>query len=399
VDFAFTQEQEELRSAARGFLADHSSSEQVRRAMESELGYDPEVWKRIASELGWPAVAIPEAYDGLGLGAVELTALMEEMGRVLLCAPFFSSVCLAGNALLSAGSEEQKREFLPAIAEGRTLATVAWTGPSGAPGAAGIAATVRRQGDEFVLRGAWRFVLDGLGADLLVVAARRAGSAGEEGVSLFALPSDTPGVERCALPTMDPTRRLAEVTLRDVRVPASALMGEEGEGWRPLGQALDGAAVALAAEQVGGAQTCLDLSVAYAKERVQFGRPIATTPPASRPTTPRTCPLLPPWRRPPAPTPTSGARPRAFRSTVVSASPGSTTCTSTSSALARRRSSSATRRTTASGLRGTSDSRIGMQRPWRTPSTCPARSPSLPAAAEGSGAASPSVSSKPAPTS
>ena len=276
MNFAFTQEQEELRSAARGFLSDHSTSEQVRRAMESELGYDPEVWKRIASELGWPAVAIPEAYGGLGLGAVELTALMEEMGRVLLCAPFFSSVCLAGNALLSAGSEEQKREFLPVIAEGRTLATVAWTGPSGVPGAAGIAATGRRQGDEFVLRGAWRFVLDGLGADLLVAAARREGSAGEEGVSLFAIPSDTPGVARRALPTMDPTRRLAELTLSDVRVPASALMGEEGQGWRPLGQALDGAAVALAAEQVGGAQTCLDLSVAYAKERVQFGRPIGS---------------------------------------------------------------------------------------------------------------------------
>ena len=276
MNFAFTQEQEELRSAARGFLSDHSTSEQVRRAMESELGYDPEVWKRIASELGWPAVAIPEAYGGLGLGAVELTALMEEMGRVLLCAPFFSSVCLAGSALLSAGSEEQKREFLPAIAEGRTLATVAWTGPSGVPGAAGIAATGRRQGDEFVLRGAWRFVLDGLGADLIVVAARREGSAGEEGVSLFAIPSDTPGVARRALPTMDPTRRLAELTLSDVRVPASALMGEEGQGWRPLGQALDGAAVALAAEQVGGAQTCLDLSVAYAKERVQFGRPIGS---------------------------------------------------------------------------------------------------------------------------
>jgi alkylation response protein AidB-like acyl-CoA dehydrogenase len=280
VNFAFTQEQEELRSAARGFLADHSTSEQIRRAMESALGYDPEVWKRIASELGWPAVAIPEAYGGLGLGAVELTALMEEMGRVLLCAPFFSSVCLAGNALLSAGSEEQKREFLPAIAEGRRLATLAWTGPSGVPGAAGIAATVRptarRQGGEFALRGAWRFVLDGLGADLLVVAARREGSTGEEGVSLFAIPSDTPGVERRALPTMDPTRRLAEVILRDVRVPASALMGEEGEGWRPLGRALDRAAVALAAEQVGGAQSCLDISVAYAKERVQFGRPIGS---------------------------------------------------------------------------------------------------------------------------
>jgi alkylation response protein AidB-like acyl-CoA dehydrogenase len=276
VNFAFTEEQEELRSTARAFLADHSASEQVRRAMESELGYDPELWKRIAIELGWPAVAIPEAYGGLGLGAVELTALMEEMGRVLLCAPFFSSVCLAGNALLSAGSEEQKREFLPAIAEGRTLAALAWTGPSGAAGAAGIAATARRQGDEFVLGGVWRFVLDGLGADLLVVAARREGSSGEEGVSLFAIPSDTPGVERRALPTMDSTRRLSEVTLRDVRVPASALMGEEGEGGRPLARTLDGAAVALAAEQVGGAQTCLDLSVTYAKERVQFGRAIGS---------------------------------------------------------------------------------------------------------------------------
>jgi alkylation response protein AidB-like acyl-CoA dehydrogenase len=276
VNFAFTEEQEELRSTARAFLADHSASEQVRRAMESELGYDPELWKRIAIELGWPAVAIPEAYGGLGLGAVELTALMEEMGRVLLCAPFFSSVCLAGNALLSAGSEEQKREFLPAIAEGHTLAALAWTGPSGAPGAAGIAATARRQGDEFVLDGVWRFVLDGLGADLLVVAARREGSSGDEGVSLFAVPSDTPGVERRALPTMDSTRRLSELTLRDVRVPASALMGEEGEGGRPLARALDGAVVALAAEQVGGAQTCLDLSVAYAKERVQFGRAIGS---------------------------------------------------------------------------------------------------------------------------
>jgi alkylation response protein AidB-like acyl-CoA dehydrogenase len=119
-------------------------------------------------------------------------------------------------------------------------------------------------------------VLDGFGADLLIVAARREGSAGEKGVSLFAIPSDTPDVERRALPTMDPTRRLAEVTLRDVRVPASALMGEEGEAWRSLAKALDGATVALAAEQVGGAQTCLDLSVAYAKERIQFGRPIGS---------------------------------------------------------------------------------------------------------------------------
>ena len=274
--FAFTDEQEALRAAARGFLADHSSSEQVRRAMASELGYDPEVWKRIASELGWTAVAIPEAYGGLGLGAVEVAALMEEMGRVLLCAPFFSSVCLAGNALLAGGSEEQRREHLPAIAEGHTLATVAWTEPGGDWGASGIAATARRQGGEFVIDASKRFVLDGLAADLLIVAVRREGSVGEEGVSLFAVPSGTAGVERRALPTMDPTRRLAEVRLRDLRVPASALMGEEGEGWGALRKTLDLAAVALSAEQVGGAQTCLDHSVAYAKERVQFGRPIGS---------------------------------------------------------------------------------------------------------------------------
>jgi alkylation response protein AidB-like acyl-CoA dehydrogenase len=274
--FAFTEEQEALRAAARSFLADHSASADVRRALESELGYDPEVWKRIAGELGWPGVAIPEDYGGLGLGAVELTALMEEMGRALLCAPFFSSVCLAANALLAGGREEQKRELLPAIAEGRALATLAWVEAAGDWSATGIATTARRRGDEYVLDGAKRHVLDGVAADWLVVAARREGTAGEEGVSLFAVPSGTPGLERRALPTMDPTRRLAEVVLRDARVPASALLGAEGEGGAPLGEALDRAAVALAAEQVGGAQRCLDLAVAYAKEREQFGRPIGS---------------------------------------------------------------------------------------------------------------------------
>jgi alkylation response protein AidB-like acyl-CoA dehydrogenase len=274
--FAFTEEQEALRSAARSFLADHSTSADIRRAMASELGYDPGLWKRIAGELGWPAVAIPEAYGGLGLGAVELTALMEEMGRALLCAPFFSSVCLAANALLAGGSEAQKRELLPAIAEGRARATVAWVEAAGDWGATGIATTARRRGDEYVLDGTQRHVLDGVGADLLVIAARREGSAGEEGVSLFAVPSGTAGLECRALPTMDPTRRLAEVVLRGARVPASARLGAEGEGWAPLAEALDRAAVALAAEQVGGAQRCLDLAVAYAKEREQFGRPIGS---------------------------------------------------------------------------------------------------------------------------
>lgn len=276
MEFAFNEEQEELRSAARAFLADHSSSEQVREAMQSELGYDPEVWKRIGAELGWPSVIIPEEYGGLGLSTVELVALMETMGGALLCAPFFSSVCLAGNALMVAGTEEQKAEYLPGIAEGRTLATLAHTEPNGRWGPEGIETVARRQGGDYVISGCKRYVLDGHCAELLITAARREGTAGEEGISLLAVPADAAGVERAALPTMDQTRRQAQIELRDVRVPASALMGNEGEAWPALSKTLDLAAVALSAEQVGGAQKCLDLSVEYAKERVQFGRPIGS---------------------------------------------------------------------------------------------------------------------------
>ncbi len=143
MNFAFTEEQDELRSSARGFLADHSSSEQVRRAMESELGYDPEVWKRIGAELGWPSIIIPETFGGLGLTYVELVALMEVMGETLLCAPFFSSVCLGANALLVGGTEEQKRQHLPGIAHGQTRATLAYTEPSGRWDASGIEAVAR----------------------------------------------------------------------------------------------------------------------------------------------------------------------------------------------------------------------------------------------------------------
>ncbi len=274
--FAWNEEQEELRSQAHGFLQEFSASEAVRKAMESESGYDPELWGQITSELGWSSVVIPEEYGGLGLSYVELIALMEEMGAALLCAPFLSSVCLAGNALLLGGTEEQKREYLPGIAEGATLGTLAYMESNGRPDASGIETEARREGGDYVLRGAKSFVLDGHTAELLLVAARRADSIGEEGISLFAVPAESPGLERRLLPTMDQTRKQAELRLNDVRVPASALMGEEGEGFRTLRDTLDLAAIALAAEQVGGAQRCLDMSVEYAKERVQFGRPIGS---------------------------------------------------------------------------------------------------------------------------
>jgi alkylation response protein AidB-like acyl-CoA dehydrogenase len=279
VRFAFSEEQEELRATARAFLAEHSGSERVRAAMESEAGFDAEVWKRIGEELGWTAVTIPEAQGGLGLGAVELTALLEPMGEALLCAPFFATVCLGAAALLEAASEAQRTEHLPGIAGGHTTATLGWTGPSGRAGADGVELVARRAagpGSDFLLSGQLPHVLDGHAADLLVVAARAPGSASEAGISLFALPAQAPGLSRRALATLDRTRRLASLELREVRVPAAALLGAEGAAWPALEHILDRAAVALAAEQVGGAQRCLDLSVAYAKERIQFGRPIGS---------------------------------------------------------------------------------------------------------------------------
>ncbi len=257
---------------ARAFLSEVSGSEQVRAAMTSELGYDPEVWKRVGAELGWPAVTIPEAYGGLGLGEVELVALMETMGEAVFCAPFFASVALGANAILAAGSEAQKQALLPDLAEGVSTATLALAEGGGGWAAEDVGATFRPDGDELVLSGTKRHVVDGHSADLVVVAVREEGSASRDGVSLVALPGDTPGLERRALPTLDQTRRLAEIRLDGVRVPAAARL-DAGDA-DALGAILQRAAVALAAEQVGGAQRCLEMAVAYSKERVQYGRPI-----------------------------------------------------------------------------------------------------------------------------
>jgi alkylation response protein AidB-like acyl-CoA dehydrogenase len=274
VNFAFTEEQQELRASARAFLAEVSSSERVRTAMASELGYDPQVWKRIGSELGWPAAIVPEPYGGLGLGAVELVALAEAMGETLLCSPFFATVCLAAQAVLAAGTEEQKQRYLEPLAAGEVRAALATAEPGLAHDE--IALVARRDGDGYRLDGIKRYAIDGHSADWIVVSARAPGTHGDDGVSLFAVDGDSAGLERRALPTMDMTRRQAELRFSSVRVPESARLGEEGAGAAPLRRALDLGAVALAAESVGGAQRCLDLSVAYAKEREQFGRPIGS---------------------------------------------------------------------------------------------------------------------------
>jgi len=276
MEFAFTEEQEMIRDTAASFLAEVSSSEAIRAAMATEQGYDSELWSRICGEMYWQAIHIPEAFGGMGLGYVEVVAMMEQMGRYLLCSPFFSTVCLGANALLVAGNDEQKANWLGQMCEAGLTAAVAFNSGAARWDAASVSATWRRDGDSFVLNGDYRYVIDGHTADLLVVAAREEGSAGEEGISLFLLPADTEGVSRQWLPTMDQARKQATVSLANATLGTDALMGEAGKGWKALATVIDLATVALAAEQVGGSQQLLDMTVEYTSERVQFNRTIAS---------------------------------------------------------------------------------------------------------------------------
>lgn len=277
MEFRFTEDQNELRSQARRFLAAESTAAHVDKAMKTELGYDPDVWARVAGELGWPGLVIPEAYEGIGLGQLDLHPLLEEMGRHVFCAPFFSTVCLGANALLVAGTPAQKQAHLPAIAAGELTATLGYRGP-GAPalaeGASAVTLVAEERGGGFTLTGDVGYVVDGHSAGLLIVAAWVGDeSAGELG--LFALPGDTAGLTRTYLPTMDQTRRLASLRFDGVQLDKDArLTGMEGG--RALSVILDLAAVGLAAEQVGAAEACLDMAVEYAKVRQQFGRPIGS---------------------------------------------------------------------------------------------------------------------------
>jgi alkylation response protein AidB-like acyl-CoA dehydrogenase len=268
VNFAFSEEQEELRKSVRRFLEDKSASAEVRRLMETTEGYDPAVWSQMAQQLGLQGLAIPEEYGGSGYTYVELVVVLEEMGRALLCAPYFSTVVLAANALLSSGDDSAKKEYLPGIASGDTIATVALTEDSGRWDEAGVTLAATNSGRGWTLDGHKSFVIDGHTAKLILVPARTAA-----GVSLFAVDGGASGLTRTALATMDQTRKQAR--LEFAGTPAK-LVGTDGGGWTTLSKTLDLAAVALAAEQVGGAQKVLDMSVEYAKVRVQFGRPIGS---------------------------------------------------------------------------------------------------------------------------
>jgi alkylation response protein AidB-like acyl-CoA dehydrogenase len=268
MNFAFSEEQEELRRITRQFLESKSPEAEVRRLMDTDEGYDPAVWSQMANELGLQSLIVPEEFGGQGFTFVELTVVLEEMGRALLCAPYFSSAVLATSTLLHAGDDAAKKEHLPGIASGETIATLALAEDSGRWDEGGVTARATRSGDGWTLDGAKSYVLDGHLAHLVLVAART-----DAGVSLFAVQGDADGLRRTLLPTMDETRKQARLEL--TATPAT-LVGTEGQGWETVTRLLDLVAVGLAAEQVGGAQFVLDMSVQYLKDRVQFGRPIGS---------------------------------------------------------------------------------------------------------------------------
>ncbi|HEX6787378.1 MAG TPA: acyl-CoA dehydrogenase family protein, partial [Acidimicrobiales bacterium] len=172
MNFAFSEEQEELRKTVRSFLESKSPESEVRRLMDTEDGYDPAVWSQMGEQMGLQGLAIPEEFGGSGYSFVELGVVLEEMGRALLCAPYFSTVVLAANTLLQSGDDAAKKDFLPGIAAGETIATLAYTEPSGKWDESGVTMEATQQGDGWVLNGTKMFVIDGHTADLVIVAAR-----------------------------------------------------------------------------------------------------------------------------------------------------------------------------------------------------------------------------------
>jgi alkylation response protein AidB-like acyl-CoA dehydrogenase len=276
MDIGFTEEQELLRDTARRFLESECDTQFVRRRMAEAAAVTDEFWQKLA-EQGWLGIVYSEQEGGSGLGLVDLVVLMEEMGRAVMPGPFLSTVLLGGGAIGEAGTPSQRRQWLPQIASGAAKAALAWTEPNLRWDSAGITLPARESGGGYMLSGTKLFVGDAHLADVIVVAARsRDGSTMEDGVSLFLVPKDNPGLTVTILPTIDETRKLCEVRLDNVALPAAALLGDKHQCWAPLSRVVARATVALAAEMCGGAQRVLDMAVEYAKIRVAFGKPIGS---------------------------------------------------------------------------------------------------------------------------
>jgi alkylation response protein AidB-like acyl-CoA dehydrogenase len=275
MDLGLNEEQEMLKKSAREFLSKECPKKLVRELDESDAGYPKDLWKKM-SDLGWMGLAYPEKYGGNGGSFLDLAVLLEEMGYNILPGPFFSTVVLGGFTLLDAGSEEQKKQYLEKIANGDAIMTLALMEEDGTYSAGSINMTAEAKGDGYVLNGTKLFVPDANVADYMLVATRtKKGSKPESGITLFIVDAKSAGIQTTLLKTLA-SDKLCEVIFKDVKVAKANVVGKVNEGWKVIESTLQKAAVAKCAEMVGGSQASLDMAVAYAKERVQFGHPIGS---------------------------------------------------------------------------------------------------------------------------
>ncbi|QLH70798.1 acyl-CoA dehydrogenase family protein [Rhodopseudomonas palustris] len=268
MNFDFSDDQKQLRDQARRFLAEKCQPKAVRAVLEGKADYDRDLWKGLA-EMGFLGVAIPEEYGGTGAGHLELCVIAEELGRVLAPVPFSSTVYLAAEALLLAGSEEQKQKWLPKISSGDAIGTLALFEGTGNPSPAAVKLAVSNG----TLTGAKKPVADGAIADFAIVAARTGNSGRETDVSLFLVDLKAGGVTAKPLQNVDPSRQQAELTFAGAKAEP---LGAANEGWSILSRVMDRAAVLIAFEQVGGADRALEMGRDYALDRIAFGRQIGS---------------------------------------------------------------------------------------------------------------------------
>jgi len=274
MDFSLNEEQEMLRRMARDFLAEECPKSLVREMISDEKGYYPELWRKMA-ELGWMGLMIPEKYGGSGGSFLDLIVLLEEMGRACLLGPFFSSVVLGSSTILEAGDEIQKQDLLPWIAKGDIIITLALTEASVDYNPASVSVRAKLDKDEWIIDGTKLFVPDAHIADYIICVCRSEDSMGEDGITLLLVDAKSPGIGVVPLQSFTGDKQ-CEVIFDKVRVPQQSTIGEVNKGWEYIGRLLQKAAVAKCAQMLGGAQQVLEMTVAYAKERVQFGRPIGS---------------------------------------------------------------------------------------------------------------------------
>jgi len=275
MNFGFTEEQEMIRKSARDFVKGQSSLERIRGLADDERGYSPDLWKQMLDS-GWAGTTFPEQYGGLGLGFVDLLCIQEELGKGLIPEPLITSAILAGSAILFACDENLKNEYLPKIIGGELTFTAGAYELAGRFNAAHVETTAKALDGGYVLNGTKSFVEDAGAADKIIVSARTSGGAEDQnGITLFMVDKNAPGLKLTPIKTMDRRRRFM-LGLKDVKVAADQVVGRVDHGFEAIDKAIDRAALALCAEMLGGMEAALNMSVAYSKERVQFGKPIGS---------------------------------------------------------------------------------------------------------------------------